>query len=352
MNWTVLDFSVTESQDEKKIRTYAFQAQVRKIHAFELTAVQTTAVIQEQRVFFCREKQLCETRLAACLGALGVCSAGDIEHQMSMIDYSEKAVCLACGIFCTVSGHKIRCPAKRMVNGTVLPVAQMVVSDLSELERLVDEQQERGGLVQNGVLFGFSDNLVSKAENNLDVADMMATALLVTEKKEKELGVCSKCYTIQRYVTHGKLCGDKLDSEGVKKLQWTSKLGFDSIVSHLSGYWVTVIRDPDKEFRLVKSDVKYLVQSDQFRMFRSKYGLVDRTPERVYRFCVNLEYVVNPDYRCLVFSALLSTVGIGYTEVYNRYLQDDLLLNAVRELIDVKTVRWAVVGENYGWWPR
>jgi len=351
LNWTVLDFSVTESQDVKGIRAYAFQAQVRKIHAFELTTVQTVAVFQEQRVFFCREKQLCETRLAACMGALGAYSASDIEHQMSMIDYSEKAVCMACGIFCTVSGHKLRCPAKRTVNGKVLPVAQMPVSDMRELENLVSEQQERGGLVKNGVLFGFSDSLVSQAENNLDVADMMTVAALVTESKEKQLGVCSKCSTVQRYVTHGRLCGDKLDVGGVRKLTWTSKLGFDSIVSHLSGYWVSVVRDPDKEFRLVKSDVKYLVQSDQFEMFRAKYGLSEKTPERVYRFCVNLEYVVNPDYRCLIFSALLSTIGISYTEMYNRYLQDDLLLNAVRELTDVKSVRWAVVGENYGWWP-
>jgi len=252
MNWTVLDFSLTENQDGVSgARKYAFQAQVRKIHSFELTANQMRKMTREGGQNFCVDEGLSKKRLDTCLSALGCFSASEIEDQAALIDFDLKGVCLGCGLLCTRANHGKYCPVKRMDGNQVQLVSNSSLStELSEAERKM-----RGGLVVSGVIFGFSDEFVGKAKETMDVSQMLTASVLMV-KGNQELGVCSKCSSIQRFQTHGKLCGDKLTTDEICALRHFASVGLNSAITHLSGYWVTVVQEPQKQYRVVSGEVK------------------------------------------------------------------------------------------------
>jgi len=334
VNWTKLDFSVTEDVDyETDERKYAYVAQMREYTFDELTEVQQCAVKSVDGIEFCCDKQLCGERFAVCFNRSDSFSDDEVDEQIGFIDYQKKGVCMDCGIFVTISGHVTKCPVARLgLGGRVKPFATKICQEVRGKETVVGkfERVVAGGEVVKDVLYGFDYNTVKEVGQTK--SETVTKHLEDVSKGNLRHAVCSRCGFFVVYKDHDERCKKKQivpEAERLREIDKVSRVGFSAVNYHLSVFWIsvnsdcpTVGGDDFKEFILKFEEVQYLLR---------KYDLAPDRSAKAFKVGCCIEYVENIQFRRSFLKWFIEKRGIKYHDCFHHLISSDNILNNVHE---------------------
>jgi len=340
LNWTTLDFSVTEDvDDESGERTYAYVNLMQEYNEEDLLPKEREQVKSVDGQLFCVAKGLCEARFVACFNRGDDFTKEEVQEQFDRIDYEKKAVCMDCGIFVTVTGHKERCPAYRFRSGRVRTFAKQLQMELpggEEKPGVKALRQSAGGEIVDGTLFGFSAVLAS--ELCTAKPNTVEKFLQEVDSEKSRHAICSRCNYLVVYKDHVKRCKRKENGKkAVEKVEEKhgfkalGRVGADALNAHFSTFWFGTGAGSERPL-INNDDVKDFIINDEGAQYLiCKYGLMPDRSAKSFRAVSDVEYACDLRYRVLLVRYLIKKVGWEYDDCFDHILYNDIVLNSVRK---------------------